>query len=258
MDRQERSPSRSPLPWGTLKRDQIVVAALTIARDEGLEALSIRRLADRLGVSRMALYRHISDKDDLLDMVADAIADRDLAVPEAHDGTWEERLRALARAMRTQLLAYKGLTDLIVTRGNRGSSVLKLTEAILAILDDAGFDAHWAARYYQSVIDVLVGRVHRELNSTLTSPERAERMTAAAMAHPPQAWPRLREVGPHLQTVTAEEIYETEVELLIGGLRSAPQRRERSHGSTPAVTGQEDDHPLGCPLCEPPSPPATA
>jgi AcrR family transcriptional regulator len=252
MDRQERTQNRSPLPWGTLNRDQIVVAALGIARDEGLEALSIRRLADRLGVSRMALYRHISDKDDLLDLVADAIADRDLAVPEAGEGSWEERLRTLAHAMRSQLLAYKGLTDLIVTRGNRGPSVLKLTEAILSILDDAGFDAHWAARYYQSVIDVLVGRVHRELHSALTSPERAERMTAAAMAHPPTAWPRLREIGPHLQTVTPEEIYETEIELLIGGLRSAPQRRRGSHRPGLAVDDFEegDDHPLGCPLCD--------
>jgi AcrR family transcriptional regulator len=200
----------------------------------------------------MALYRHISDKDDLLDLVADAIADRDLAVPEAGEGSWEERLRTLAHAMRSQLLAYKGLTDLIVTRGNRGPSVLKLTEAILSILDDAGFDAHWAARYYQSVIDVLVGRVHRELHSALTSPERAERMTAAAMAHPPTAWPRLREIGPHLQTVTPEEIYETEIELLIGGLRSAPQRRHGSHRPGLAVDDFEegDDHPLGCPLCD--------
>ncbi|MEU4657822.1 TetR/AcrR family transcriptional regulator C-terminal domain-containing protein [Streptomyces sp. NPDC023723] len=258
MDRQEDAHTRSPLPWGTLNRDQIVVAALGIARDEGLEALSIRRLADRLGVSRMALYRHISDKDDLLDLVADAIADRDLAVPEAYEGSWEERLRTLARAMRSQLLAYKGLTELIVTRGNRGPSVLKLTEAILSILDDAGFDAHWAARYYQSVVDVLVGRVHRELHSALTSPERAERMTAAALAHPAQVWPRLREVGPHLQTVTADEIYETEVELLIGGLRSAPQRRDRCSGSSPAATDPEDGHPVGCPLCESPRPPAAS
>ncbi|MFG2776691.1 TetR/AcrR family transcriptional regulator [Streptomyces prunicolor] len=249
MDRQPSSQTRSPLPWGTLNRDQIVAGALDIARDEGLEALSIRRLADRLGVSRMALYRHISDKDDLLDLVADAIADRDLPVPDADEGPWEERLRVLARAMRTQLLAYKGLTDLVVTRGNRGPSVLKLTEAILAILDDAGFDAHWAARYYQSVIDVLVGRVHRELHSTLTSPERAERMNAAAASHAPDSLPRLRTVGPHLRTVTAEEIYEAEIELLIGGLRSAPQRRNRP--ASPLVAPDEEGHP-GCPLCEAP------
>lgn len=189
MDRQPNSPARSPLPWGTLNREQIVAAGLDIARDEGLEALSIRRPADRLGVSRMALYRHISDKDDLLDLVADAIADRDLPVPAADEGPWEDRLRTLAHAMRSQLLAYQGLTDLVLTRGNRGPSVLKLTEAIPVILEDAGFDAHWAARYYQSVIEVFRSLCRAGSAATTTVCARpapkAARSSAATTPRPP-------------------------------------------------------------------------
>lgn len=245
MEVQRDSSSREPIPWGTLTRDRIVDAALSIARDDGLEALSIRRLAEHLDVSRMSLYRHIPDKNALLDLVADAIADRDLAIPDIGSGNWEERLRALAEGMRSQLLTYKGLTDLIVTRGNRGPSVLKLAEAVLSILDDAGFDPHWAARYYQAVIDVLVGRVHAELQSTLTSPDRAERMVAAAAAQPSGEWPRIREVGPHLQTVTATEIYQTEVDLLIDGLRSARDRAGRRGAGT--GSGRPD---APCPICD--------
>lgn len=241
---------RAPVPWGSLTRDRIVEAALSIARDEGLEALSIRKLAEQVGVSRMALYRHIPDKEALLDLVADAIADRDLAIPDVDSGSWDERLRVLAAGMRSQLLAYKGLTDLIVTRGNRGPSVLKLTEAVLSILDDAGFDAHWAARYYQAVIDVLVGRVHAELQSTLTSPDRAERMIAAVESQPVGTWPLIGEVGSHLQTVTEDEIYATEVELLIDGLRAATDRRKGGRVGASAGRAERADSGAGCPLCE--------
>ncbi|MFI6738315.1 TetR/AcrR family transcriptional regulator [Nonomuraea sp. NPDC050451] len=145
--------------WGSLSQAQIVSVALEIARAEGMEALTIRRLAADLGASRMALYRHVADKDALVDLVMNAIAEHDLVPPGIDEGPWPHRLRLLAAAMRRQLAAYPGMVDVLMTRANHGPGALHLVETILEILADAGLDERQAAGHYMIFIDLVPGRV---------------------------------------------------------------------------------------------------
>jgi TetR/AcrR family tetracycline transcriptional repressor len=116
-------------------RTRALEEALRIADSEGLDALSIRRLADALGVKGASLYHHFKDKDEILDGVA-FLALSDLGPPDDEALPWIDWLLQVARSYRAALLAHPNLLPLILGRHNRraGSAVydyaaMKLTEA---------------------------------------------------------------------------------------------------------------------------------
>ncbi|MEQ4721578.1 TetR/AcrR family transcriptional regulator C-terminal domain-containing protein [Nonomuraea sp. B19D2] len=213
----QQPPSRRA--WGSLSQARIVAVALEIARTEGMEALTIRRLAADLGASRMALYRHVADKEALVDLVMNAIAEHDVVPPGIDEGPWPHRLRLLATAMRRQLAAYPGVVDVLMTRANHGPGALHLVETILAILADAGLDERQAARHYLIFIDLVLGRLHRELHGDPIAAHRTASLVA--LADKAGGHPRLRAAEPHLRAVSSEEIFEAELDMLIEAVKAA-------------------------------------
>jgi TetR/AcrR family transcriptional regulator, tetracycline repressor protein len=121
-------------------RDEIVAAALALLDEAGLEGLTLRRLAERLGIRAPTLYWHVRDKRELMDLLAGAIMDEALAGwREPQPGqAWWEWLAGRSRAVRAGLLAHRD--GALVLAGNRpvGSSVPGI-ERQLAILAEAGF-----------------------------------------------------------------------------------------------------------------------
>ncbi|MBN6038118.1 TetR/AcrR family transcriptional regulator [Amycolatopsis sp. 195334CR] len=204
-------------PWGSLERAQIIGAALDLARREGLAALTIRRLATEVGASRMALYRHVPDKEALLDLVANEIAEKHVIPEEALRGPWEERLRLLAHGMRRELRAYPGFAERIMTRGNAGPGGLRVAETIASVLTAAGLSEASAARFYLITIDLVLGRAHREANGDPTTPHRNAEVFAAAESG--DRAPRLKALLPHLREVTSDQVFDAELDLLIGAIR---------------------------------------
>ncbi|MEV5888670.1 TetR/AcrR family transcriptional regulator [Nonomuraea fuscirosea] len=206
-------------PWGSLERAQILDAAIELARREGVEALTIRRLAAEVGASRMALYRHVSDKDMLLDLVADAVAARQVIPDEALRGPWEERLRHLAHSMRKVLRAYPGLIDRAMGRAVTGPGGLRIADTIADILLEAGLDDKAAARFFLIFVDMVFGRVQREVHGDPTAPERNAELFVAAESS--QGTDRLRTLLPSLRQVMPEEIFDVELDIVIGAIRAA-------------------------------------
>ncbi|HVW41823.1 MAG TPA: TetR/AcrR family transcriptional regulator C-terminal domain-containing protein [Amycolatopsis sp.] len=205
-------------PWGSLERPQIIDAALRIARAEGIEALTIRRLATEVGASRMALYRHVPDKNALLDLLADEIAAHHVIPGEALDGPWPDRLRHLAHGMRRELRAYPGFAERLVTHGNATPGGLRIAETIADILAAAGLDSATAARFYLITIDVVIGRAHREVRGDPTTQDRNATLFAAAEASRDAA--RFTALLPSLRTVTSDEIFAAELDMLIEAIRA--------------------------------------
>jgi AcrR family transcriptional regulator len=119
-----------------LARDSVLRAGLELADEGDLDAVTLRRLADRLGVTPMALYRHVAGKSDLLDGMADLLY-AELDVPEPGDDWWSE-LAALARSTRRVLLAHPAAAPLF-SRPLAGPHSVKLAELILGTLRRAGF-----------------------------------------------------------------------------------------------------------------------
>lgn len=91
----------------TLTHEQIAKAAVDLADAEGLEAVSMRKLAERLGVATMALYRYVNSKDELIELMTDAVADS--TPPTADLSDWREVFREAARRRRETALAHRWL-----------------------------------------------------------------------------------------------------------------------------------------------------
>jgi AcrR family transcriptional regulator len=119
-----------------LTREAVVAAAIAIADAEGLEAASMRRVAQRLGVDPMSLYNHVGDKDDLLDGMADSVVGT-IDAPSAA-GEWPSVLRATIMAARATMLRHPWAATVLARRRDPGPATLGYMERIMAILRDGG------------------------------------------------------------------------------------------------------------------------
>lgn len=210
---------RARRSWGSLSRDQIVAAALRIARTDGLAALTIRRLAADLDASRMALYRHVADKDALVTMVMDAVAEESVPPLPPRDGPWEVRLRRLAHSLRESLSAYPGLIEVLMTRYNHGPGGLRAVDTILEILTDAGLGVDVAARYYLVFIDVVFGRVDHEANGDPVSPARTASLLDTARDRADLT--HVRAASEPLRAVTSDQVFETLLDIFVSAVKAA-------------------------------------
>ena len=120
-----------------LTRDRVLAAAIELADRGGVDALSMRKLGQELGVEGMALYRHVRDKDDLLDGLVDAVVAE--IEPSAPTGGWKAGMRALALAAREVMVRHPWAPALLVGRPTVGPATLAHIDAVLGILEAGGF-----------------------------------------------------------------------------------------------------------------------
>ena len=138
------------------------MAALALAEQEGMAALTMRRVATALGVTPMSLYNHVADKAELLDLMLDYVI-RDLVQASANDtGTWEDRLRSVARRNHELWRRHPVFAQVYVDGVTIGPYGLANIERILSILREAGFTDEDAAHafsvlFHYSVASILVG-----------------------------------------------------------------------------------------------------
>ncbi|MFC4120268.1 TetR/AcrR family transcriptional regulator [Nonomuraea zeae] len=125
----ERLERPAPAPRQTLSPQRIATVAVAVADAEGLDAVTMRRLATELGVAPMAAYRHVSGKDDLLELMVDHVY-RELELPGDTAG-WREALRAIAVRTRELMLSHLWLAQL------PPSAVLALTPSRTAVSERA-------------------------------------------------------------------------------------------------------------------------
>jgi AcrR family transcriptional regulator len=120
-----------------LSRARILDTAVELADRDGIEALSMRKLAVQLGVDPMSLYNHVRDKDDLLDGVVDVVVGE---IEPSTDGTdWKTSLRATILAARRTLLRHPWAPAVIASRRDASPASLRYYDAILGILRRGGF-----------------------------------------------------------------------------------------------------------------------
>jgi AcrR family transcriptional regulator len=144
-----------------LDRQSIVDAALELADDVGLEAVSLRNIADLLRVTPMALYRHVENKDALLDAMADELYAE--LVPKAGAGDWWDELAGIARTTRRLLLAHPWAVPLF-SRPLAGPHAHALAQALEATLRAAGFSRPEAAELHDQLSNLVFALVAPELH----------------------------------------------------------------------------------------------
>jgi AcrR family transcriptional regulator len=138
-----------------LKRDRVLEAALVVAEREGLERLSMRLVARELGVSPMALYRHVTNKDALLDGLVERLL-AELQLPD-ESLPWDERLRKLAGELRALAQRRPELFGLLLRRRAVGPDATLARTVALCALRDAGLDRKAAERMERLLSTVVMG-----------------------------------------------------------------------------------------------------
>jgi len=142
------------LPTGPLSRQAIVSAAVGLMDSEGLERVSTRRLAAVLGVSPMALYRHVESKDDLLEAVVEALLER---IPLTSERSWPDVLRALATGLREMFGEHPAALELFLRRPVTSVTARRRLRLALDALVAEGFDEDDACRAYAAVHSYTLG-----------------------------------------------------------------------------------------------------
>jgi TetR/AcrR family transcriptional regulator, tetracycline repressor protein len=214
----------------TLTPQTVVERALVLADSEGLEAVTIRRLAKELGVTPMALYWHFRSKDELLDgMAARLFEEVDLSVDAS--ARWQDQLRALLGSMLGVLRAHPFSAILLSTRTASSEGSLRATEVVLDILGRGGFspaEATQIARHALSTVTNLVsgepGVVVREESGEMIDARRRARLFLESL--PPERYPHLVEsAGPLSEGVDPDIYFAFGLDLLLAGIEAMAVRK---------------------------------
>ncbi|MGW5264607.1 TetR/AcrR family transcriptional regulator [Microbispora sp. NPDC004025] len=179
-------PPTRPAP---LDRRRLVAAAIALADEGGLEAVSLRKVAARLDVGPMRLYGYISTKEELFDLMVDEVHAEIL--PEERPGDWRKALHTLAHRTRRAALRHEWLADLLGGRPALGPNALAVTEATLASFDGVA-DLETVTRAVETVSAYFTGAIRREIANL-----RAERATGLS----DRDWQRAS--GPHVMRMLA-------------------------------------------------------
>ena len=138
-----------------LTRERVLGTALEIADQGGLEALSMRKLGQALGVEAMALYYHFANKDRVLDGIVDLVF-AEIELP-ASDGDWKAAMRSRAIAVRDALLRHRWAIGFMESRANPGPATLRHHDAVIGCLRAGGFDMARVAHAYSLLDSYIYG-----------------------------------------------------------------------------------------------------
>ena len=137
----------------SLSRDRVLATAVALAQREGIEALTMRRLADELGVGAMTLYHYVPNKEQLLDWMIEIVFG-EIELPTT-DVEWKLALRRRALSTREALNRHRWAVGLMESRTTPGPNSLRLHDAVLGCLRQAGFSIEETIRAY-SVQDAYI------------------------------------------------------------------------------------------------------
>ena len=159
--RRSKAPSKPESPG--LTRERVCKAALELVDEEGLDALSMRRLGARLGVEAMSLYRHVRDKADLLDALHAAVLG-DIDPSFFGEGDWRGLLKGSAQGLRASLLRHPNVIPLLATRPVSAPEVMAPVELVWGALEREGFTPQDARKAVIVVGVFTLGHVLGEAN----------------------------------------------------------------------------------------------
>ncbi|MFE4835866.1 TetR/AcrR family transcriptional regulator C-terminal domain-containing protein [Arthrobacter sp. NPDC056691] len=205
-----------------LSRDVVLSAALELVDAEGLEALTMRRLGQKLGRDPMSLYRYAESRSALLDGLTEVVLGQ-LIVPQGME--WQLTLRGVAHDLRRLALRHPNVVPLLVTRplstplGLRPPGTVRPLEQILALLIDAGFTPVDALHVYRAYYAFLNGHLLNELQELVVDPDENEAVLRLGLYHlPAREFPRLRSLAAALADYDGARELDEGLGILLSGL----------------------------------------
>jgi AcrR family transcriptional regulator len=181
-----------------LSKQRVLRAAVALADQGGVRSLSMRKLAQQLGVEAMSLYHHVANKDDILDGIVDVVfSEIDLPSSEAE---WKAAMRQRAISAREALLRHPWATGLMESRSTPGPATLRHHDAVLGILRTAGFSIELAAHAFSVLDSYIYGFALQEANLPFKDSEELAAVADTILGNLPA------DEYPHLTELTVEHV----------------------------------------------------
>jgi TetR/AcrR family transcriptional regulator, tetracycline repressor protein len=221
--RMARKAGRPSAGEETLTRERIVEAALSLVDEQGMEALSMRRLAKELGVDPMAIYHHLPNKRALLSALIEKVFS-EMRLPEPEEiGDWQERVRRWACAFRDVARAHSKLVPHLAWYPEAAAeATLESTEELYGAFETAGMSPREIVGAVGVVVDYLNGFALAEASGALGEPDEQQEMLDA---RPRGELPVMRRM---LEALSGEDLgtdFEFGLEVVLAGLEATAVRR---------------------------------
>ena len=216
--------------------DEIQTAALQIVDRDGLAGLSMRTLAAALGTGAMTLYNYVRDRDQLEELVAEAVI-AGVQLPET-DGDWLGDVRAIATAMWQSVRAHPNAIPLVLTRRTVSPTSYSAAERLVAALSRGGLEDAALLGAFRAVLSLVMGSAQVELAGPLAGPGRDEqqRQVAAQIgALASDQHHRLAALAEVSQRSSVVADFERALDFLLTGIQASAQELSTSPGHGPAV-----------------------
>jgi len=196
----------------SLTTDDIAGAALAVIDRDGLSGLSMRTVAEELGVGTMSLYRYVESREELEDLVVDrAMGTIDVSVSAR--AAWSTRITTLALRAREAAGAHASVVPLLLTRRHRTIGSLAWGEAVLAALADGGLRGKERTIAFRTILAYVLGAVQAEHLGALDGDG-----TAAIAALDPATFPNLTEAARHAPGISADDEFRRGLAIVLRGL----------------------------------------
>ncbi|HWH99594.1 MAG TPA: TetR/AcrR family transcriptional regulator [Propionibacteriaceae bacterium] len=219
------------MPRVPLSRQRALQVAVALADAEGLGALTMRRLAQEVGVEAMSLYHHVPNKDDILDGMIDIVFS-EIELP-AIGTDWKTAMRRRAQSARTVLARHPWAISLMESRRAPGPATLRHHDAVLRCLRQGGFSIELTAHAYSVLDSYIYGFAQQEAGLPLNTPAETKEVADGIMQHlQPDDYPYLIELMTQHALRPGYDYgneFDFGLELILDGLqRSLPKSADRS------------------------------
>jgi AcrR family transcriptional regulator len=230
-----RRPEPTIEPRAPLNRERVLATAVMLADRHGLESLSMRKLADELGAGAMSLYHYVPNKEQLLDGMVDIVFSE--IEPPSLELDWKTAMRRRALSTRAALNRHRWAVGLMEGRMNPGPASIRIREAILGCLREAGFSIEMTIQAYSVQDAYIYGFALQERSLPFESAEESTAVAEATIQNVSdlaKEFPYLAEVvAGHVATVGYDftAAFEYGLDLILDSLeerRRAPERAART------------------------------
>ncbi len=201
-----------------LTRERILQAAISLADKEGIEALSMRKLAQELDVKAMSLYNHVANKDDLLDRMVDIVVG-EIEVPD-RSVDWKTAMRRRAISAHEVLLRHPWAVMELMSRLNVGAAMLRYVDATIGCLHEAGFSLEMADHVWNAIDSHIYGFTLQELNFPIRETDYSAAAAQGLPLIPADKYPYMNQLAHKVMKGDYDGIHDFEfgLELILNSL----------------------------------------
>jgi AcrR family transcriptional regulator len=216
-----------------ISRELVLDTALRLANEQGVDGLTMRALAAELNIEAPSLYKHVANKNEILDGMCELIYGQVTVEPTGPE--WDQRLKTYARAFRSALLANRNLVGTLATRPVNTEASMLLVEVSLQEFTNAGLDPETSRRLLNIAVSTIIGHVLAEVGSPAPGAAEFDQLEKFRATLDPDLFPLSRATVAETP-VDRDAEFELALDVLVAGVSTLFHDRITAPASNPAFT----------------------